>query len=300
LIDWRRLCEAVAAPTFFLLFFSRAAVDNTAPVAPLSTGQQILERLERRNLFVVPLDDRRRWYRYHHLFADLLRHHLEISVDAAAVADLRRRAALWYAEAGYAADAVHHALCAADVDLAAALIESALASSATWSGGDVGAWRAWWRALPASVLHARPLLSLRLARALYLAGQIDEAEHLLDEAERLLRQKPEAYAAVDELLAQAAAHRAAVAALRGDSQPAIDAIERALGAKPPCTHPCALTTRWGLLTVFPGETTRAEHAYLEAATLPRRWRALPGGQRVEAAMVQIAQGELAWRKRASR
>ncbi|MBK8798677.1 MAG: AAA family ATPase [Anaerolineales bacterium] len=292
------LCEAVASSDVFSsVFSSRAAVDNTAAVAPLSTGQQILERLERRNLFVVPLDHRRRWYRYHHLFADLLRHHLEISVDAAAVADLHRRAALWYAEAGYAADAVHHALCAADVDLAAALIESALASSATWSGGDVGAWRAWWRALPASVLHARPLLSLRLARALYLAGQIDEAEHLLDEAERLLRQKPEAYAAVDELLAQAAVHRAAVAALRGDSQPAIDAIERALAALPAAAHLIRARAHdtLGLAYELQGETTRAEHAYLEAATLAETAgvRYLVVNARAEAAMVQIAQGELA-------
>ena len=86
------------------------------------------------------------------------------------------------------------------------------------------------------MLHARPLLGLRLGQALYPAGQIDEAEHLLDEAERRMGQKPEAYAAVDELLAQAAVHRAAVAALRGDSQPAIDAIERALAALPAAAH----------------------------------------------------------------
>jgi LuxR family maltose regulon positive regulatory protein len=287
------LCEAVVTSD---IFSSHAAGDNTTAAAPLATGQQILEMLDRRNLFVVPLDNRRQWYRYHHLFADLLRHHLEISMDGAAVADLHRRAARWYAGAGYAFDAIHHALCAEDGELAAALIEGALASSATWSGGDVGAWRAWWRALPAHVLHARPVLSLRLARALYLAGQIDEAEHLLDEAERLLRRSPEMYVAVDALLAQAAVHRAAVSALRGDAQPAIDAIGCALAALP--TEAYLIRARaydtLGLAYELQGESARAEHAYLEAAALAEAAgvRYLVINAQCETAMVQVVQGEL--------
>jgi LuxR family maltose regulon positive regulatory protein len=193
-----------------------------------STGRRILEGLERRNLFVVPLDNRRHWYRYHHLFAELLRHHLQINVDAATIADLHRRAADWCANHGLATEAVNHALSAEDSDLTAELIEGALAASATWSGGEVGTWQAWWRALPASTFVQRPLLCLRISRALYLAGHIEEAEHLLDEGERALKETPDRYDNISSLQAQAAVHRAAVSAMRGEIGRAIDETEGAL------------------------------------------------------------------------
>ena len=85
----------------------------------------MLESLERRNLFVVPLDDQRRWYRYHHLFADVLRAHL-LAEQPDEVAGLHRRASDWYDEAGEPLDAVRHALAAGDVDRAADLVELAI------------------------------------------------------------------------------------------------------------------------------------------------------------------------------
>ena len=87
-------------------------------------GQARLEALERGNFFVVPLDDRRHWYRYHHLFAEVLSAHLRAE-QPAQVAPLHRRASAWYEQHGSAADAIRHALAAEDFERAA-----------TWSSGQ--------------------------------------------------------------------------------------------------------------------------------------------------------------------
>src|SRR5207244_8436379 len=88
------------------------------------SGKTMLENLERANLFLVPLDDRRGWYRYHHLFADVLRAHL-LDEQPAAIADLHRRASAWYERNGERSEAVQHALAAEDFARAADLVELA-------------------------------------------------------------------------------------------------------------------------------------------------------------------------------
>ena len=88
-------------------------------------GRAMLEALDRANLFLVPLDDRRHWYRYHHLFADVLRAHLRAEHPTRRPT-LHRRASRWYAEAGEPVAAVRHALAAGDVDRAADLVEAAI------------------------------------------------------------------------------------------------------------------------------------------------------------------------------
>src|SRR5690606_29643758 len=95
----------------------------TAVTGHAASGD-LLAALERANLFVVPLDDQRRWYRYHHLFADVLRAHLQVE-QPDRVAVLHRRASAWHAEHGAPADAIRHALAAGDDAQAAALIELA-------------------------------------------------------------------------------------------------------------------------------------------------------------------------------
>jgi LuxR family maltose regulon positive regulatory protein len=89
----------------------------------LVSAQETLEYLERANLFLVPLDANRRWYRYHHLFADLLRQRLQqrFSQQPEQVAGLHARASEWYEENGYIMEAFHHAAAAGDVDRAARL-----------------------------------------------------------------------------------------------------------------------------------------------------------------------------------
>ena len=98
-------------------------------LAASASGQETLETLERTNLFIVPLDNERRWYRYHHLFADLLRQRLHQSVAASAgaesesVAEYHRRASQWYEDNGLEIEAFQHAVAAHDVDRAERLIE---------------------------------------------------------------------------------------------------------------------------------------------------------------------------------
>ena len=93
---------------------------------PSASGQATLEYLERANLFVVPLDNERHWYRYHHLFADVLRSALDGRSSPIRYLTLHRRASAWYEQNGSAADAIRHALAAKDFERAADLIELAL------------------------------------------------------------------------------------------------------------------------------------------------------------------------------
>ena len=88
-------------------------------------GRAMLEALDRANLFLVPLDDRRRWYRYHHLFADVLRAHL-LDEQPDEVPELHRRASDWYEQNGDRSEAIRHALAGGDFDRAADLIELAV------------------------------------------------------------------------------------------------------------------------------------------------------------------------------
>lgn len=138
-------------------------------------GQETLEAIERSNLFLIPLDDVRHWWRYHHLFADLLRVRFQQQAPER-VRERHRRAATWHDEHGLADQAVHYALKAEDPDLATQVIErhaDALllrSEGATWD---------WFADLPAELLGSRRLLLARARVALY-AGRVAEAESLLD------------------------------------------------------------------------------------------------------------------------
>jgi len=146
-------------------------------------GQEALERLERENLFVVPLDDERRWYRYHHLFADVLRGLLE-QERSEEVKELHLRAASWYERNGWASDAVEHALAAGDAGRAARLVE--YYTQALLQRGEGVTVDRWLSALPAGLLRSRPRLSLARAILALISGRADEVEPLLTDAERAL------------------------------------------------------------------------------------------------------------------
>ena len=98
--------------------------------SPSASGQATLEALERANLFIIPLDNERRWYRYHHLFGDLLRQRLGQSLPPEDIAEYHLRASLWHEKNGDEAEAFHHAFTAGDFERAAGLAESA------WQGMD--------------------------------------------------------------------------------------------------------------------------------------------------------------------
>jgi LuxR family transcriptional regulator, maltose regulon positive regulatory protein len=140
-----------------------------------SGSQAILEYLERSNLFLTPLDDERRWFRYHRLFADLLRARLQ-HAEPGIVSSLHLKAAGWYKQKGFISEAIRHAFAAQDYERAADMIEEN--GQQRWSMSDteflslVGA-------LPIEVLHARPSLGIYQAWILFIYGQYEASETLL-------------------------------------------------------------------------------------------------------------------------
>jgi LuxR family maltose regulon positive regulatory protein len=146
-------------------------------------GQAMLEELERRNLFVVPLDDARRWYRYHHLFADLLRVRLRregAQRNYAPPAELHCRASVWFEENGFTPEAVRHALAAEDFERAVRLVEAG--AMPMLMRGELTTLLAWLVALPEERVRDRPWLCVYRAWALLLTGRLDAAEVWLEAA----------------------------------------------------------------------------------------------------------------------
>ncbi len=166
-------------------------------VASQGDGREMLEALERGNLFVVPLDDQRQWYRYHHLFADMLQARLiKEQPDLAPVR--HRRASEWYEQNGLPADAIRHALAAEDWERAARLVE--LAWPAMRKRRQEATMLGWVKALPDSLIRDRPVLSVVCAWALLDGGELEAAEARLLSAEQWLgtaadgRERPQAAA----------------------------------------------------------------------------------------------------------
>ncbi len=144
-------------------------------------GQTMLEELERANLFIVPLDDERRWYRYHRLFADLLQKQL-VQARPELVPVLHRRASAWHEQNGLQAGAIEHALAAEDFERAAQLIERV--AEMTLMRGEVTTLRQWLDALPETELGTRPSLSLYHSWVLLLGGEaLEMVEARLAQAE---------------------------------------------------------------------------------------------------------------------
>jgi LuxR family transcriptional regulator, maltose regulon positive regulatory protein len=146
-------------------------------------GNVRLEALEHGNFFVVALDDTRHWYRYHHLFAEVLSAHL-LAEQPEQVATLHQRASVWYEQHGSASDAIRHALTAEDFGRAADLIE--LAVPAMRRSRQDAMLLGWFKALPDELVHFRPVLSVGYAYALLSAGELENVEARLSDAERWL------------------------------------------------------------------------------------------------------------------
>ncbi|MEL6408128.1 MAG: LuxR C-terminal-related transcriptional regulator [Chloroflexota bacterium] len=162
---------------------NRLSVGLCDAMIDTNTSNDMLQALERGNLFLVPLDDTRQWYRYHHLFAEALRAHATRQ-DAALVATYHQRACDWYAQHDLPREAIPHALAAEDFDRAAPLIEQ------VWSEMDqnyeLATWIQWVQALPDDVVLARPLLSLGYGWALLNRGDLDAAEARFHDAEQTI------------------------------------------------------------------------------------------------------------------
>ena len=206
-------------------------------------GKASLEALERDNLFLVPLDDRREWYRYHHLFADVLRARLA-DEHRDGVADLHRRAAEWYEHAGHRSDAIAHAMAGKDFIHAAELVELAMPSM--HQTRQEGRLRAWLDALPSDIFDNRPVLTAGYVGALMSTGHTDGVEDLLDRAEGMLRARRHGAESgqlviVDQaefarLPGSIAMYRTALALLTGDVAATIQNAEHALEVSDPSDH----------------------------------------------------------------
>ena len=147
-------------------------------------GKEMLDVLERSNLFLMPLDDKRQWYRYHRLFAEVLQTHL-MEAQPDRVAALHQRASAWYERNGLRSDAIRHALAAEDFERAAGLIEWA------WPAAEEGSiqqatWLGWVKTLPEALVHSRPVLNVGYAYALLGRGELEAAEARLKDSERWL------------------------------------------------------------------------------------------------------------------
>ena len=160
-----------------------------AAVTGNTESQEMLEHLDRANLFLVPLDDTRRWYRYHHLFAEVLQTHV-LEGRGEDVADLHRRASQWYDQAGEPAAAVGHALASGDIERAADLAE--LSVRALQRDRQEATMVSWLALFPDDVVQARPVLALGFIAALMSNGQFTGvAERLRDLEQRLPEPRPD-------------------------------------------------------------------------------------------------------------
>jgi LuxR family maltose regulon positive regulatory protein len=211
---------------------------STSGAAPGdSVCQVVLEELERANLFVVPLDDVRQWYRYHHLFGEMLHARLLRSASEAALLTLHKRASAWYAEQGLVVEAVQHALAAREWGKAARLIKQhgTILSLSGQSHTVLG----WLEALPAGIVEQSPTLCQVYAIGLVYTNQFDAAEMRLHDAERALKSDTPADR-VRRARASMAVIRGGIRAYTGDMARAISLVQQALELLPePATNMAA-------------------------------------------------------------
>ena len=190
---------------------------------------RILMALEKDNLFVIPLDEERRWYRYHHLFADLLEKRL-ITQQEDLVADLHRRASQWFNQNGYKNEAVDHAFLARDFDHAAQLIEDI--AELDWDRARESRLFQWIKNLPDENIDANPKLCIFYARELFKSGQLDDAENRLQAAEQILDTKDFSDSDKENLRGRVAVIRAYMASRTGDVPQIIQFANQALDLLP--------------------------------------------------------------------
>jgi LuxR family maltose regulon positive regulatory protein len=230
-------------------------------------GQATLKRLERANLFLVPLDNERRWYRYHHLFADLLRQRLpQSTIPTPGVAELHRRASVWYEENGMELAAFQHAVAAPDIDRAARLVEGGKPGGLPLQfRGAVTPVLNWLASLPTTVLDARPSLWVMYASALSMTGQLSGVEEKLQAAEAAL-QEIEPDDKTRNLIGHIAAIRALLAATQHQPEAIITQSRRALEYLHPDNLAVRTATTWklGIAYHLQGDRAAAGEAYAEA------------------------------------
>jgi LuxR family maltose regulon positive regulatory protein len=182
-------------------------------------SQVILEYLERSNLFLISLDDKRIWFRYHHLFTDLLRARLQISLGARGIAQLHILAADWHGQNGSTTDAIHHASMASDDERVERFIEQNYMELV--SRGEQAWLRSWTSKLSKKLVYCRPWLCIYEAYSHAWFGELDQADAFLEAAEKGIQSEihvPDA----NEMVGHIDYIKSRVAAMRGDLLRAIE------------------------------------------------------------------------------
>ncbi|MCE7984362.1 MAG: hypothetical protein DYG89_24575 [Caldilinea sp. CFX5] len=269
---------------------------NTAALlpTPYPNSQAILEHLEAANLFTLPLDDERCWYRYHHLFGDLLRKRLETTTPAACVAELHGRAARWYEQHGSAREAVTHALAAQDFPLAAGLI--AAEAQTLIQRGEVRRLAGWLAALPTECVRTHAGLSLATAWVRLFLSEFALVEPALQETELALTQMAPSPPPARQVRAEVAAIRAVLTTLRGQlttaGELAAQAHAELTGRLPVARSMLAFVH--GVMARTQGDLPAAHQAFAEAQALSEAGNslltALLAGYHLGA--LQMEQGQL--------
>lgn len=235
-----------------------------------TNGQQILDLLDRANLFLVPLDNERRWYRYHHLFSELLRQSLQHSTEESEIETLHIRASQWYEANGLALEAFHHATAAKDIDRAVRLVEGD--GLPLYFRGEVIPVRHWLESLPQAEFEARPTLWVTYASVLTLTGRLHtNIEEILQAAEAALPDSTLDDKTAD-LHGQIAANRAMLGVVKNEAGQIITQSQRALELLHPDNAPMRTTTTWTLGYAYQVQGNRAAaiEAYAETIAQSRK------------------------------
>ncbi|MCP4540877.1 MAG: tetratricopeptide repeat protein [Chloroflexi bacterium] len=238
-------------------------------------GQNMLAELEQANLFVIPLDNRRDWYRYHHLFADLLRRRLSQLQENSTI-ELHRRAGEWHERQGTIDQAIHHSLATQDFEWAARLIEQH-AEEMEWQHGVLG----WLEKLPPQLFCSRPQLCLVAAWALHALGRLDDIEPYLQTVELYLQDvgfstsvgidrkstmSPDELVKAQRLLGEAWNIRALVTLMKGNPSKAIEQFQQTLALLPETEQQLRRNIKVGLAEAYnlAGNVFSASQAYVKA------------------------------------
>lgn len=217
-------------------------------------SQKVLESLEGANLFIVPLDQSRQWYRYHRLFAELLRHRLRASSSEQL---LHQRASLWFEAEGFIAEAIQHAQAGSDWDRARELIQNI--NTDMLKRGEVETLIRWYQVFPADVVQSNPKLCFDYCWPLLLAGKYDAAAPLLERVEMMAETMP-------EFLGEVYAAQAYLARGYGDHALMVEKSQRAMALLPESslTSRGVVAINLGLVYWHMGQMQAAEDMLAEA------------------------------------
>lgn len=245
-----------------------------ASLCDVVTGRQdsavLLKDIYQANLFLIPLDDEGEWFRYHHLFADLLQARLQQTASVDKVLLLHQRAMTWFDKKGFSLEAVNHALAARDFESAVRLVESNALSLLT--RGELTTLLRWTEALPESVIQLHPTLLLKKAWTLTLAGAIRQVEPLLQQAQDQIQPDDKSPTA-REVLGNAAAIRAFFAMMSANYPRALELAKHADMLLPESNVHISWLVPYTLGAVYraEGQYEQAVEAFTRQAEMAKRY-----------------------------